>query len=214
MTQPQTTASDTKKAGKEPGAAAGSAAAPNASAASKKNEGPAHYETPDQVPQAEAPPPDWLTFDSNRLIFKPDLCHEHAVRGYVLDYQEMPPVDDRAWAVYIIKLTHATVGCDRDDNIFAANAGDEIMVPEVYSLQNCPALRALAQNPNETCEVYLKAVDKEKIGGGRTLWRYKISFNPKRQKREGALRLFQAATGIDKAVNAAGANPAMAAPPI
>lgn len=197
-----TTTSKETKAGKGGEAAAPPAGAATGGSATGAAGAPANFEsaTPDK---------DWVTFNTNRMIYKPDLCHEKAVRGYLLDYLEMPAVDgDREWNTYIVKLTQPTIACDREGNVHPVAAGEEIMVPEVYDLEHCPALRTACENPEETYEVFLKPVERTKIGGGKTLWRYDIKFAPKPTKRTGSLKLFMAAGKRPELANNAAAAPA------
>lgn len=157
---------------------------------------------------------DWLTYNTNRKIYKPDLCHEYPVKGYLLDFLKMPEVDgEREWNTYVIRLTHPTIACDRDGNISKVEAGEEIMVPEVYDLTQCVTLRDACENPDETYEVLLKPIAKEKIGGGKSLWRYHIQFTPKAVKRTGALKLFVPAKRavLQQAPNAAAEPPPFSA---
>ena len=157
----------------------------------------------------------WIKYNTNRKIYKPELCKAAPVRGFLLDYLNMPAVDnEREWTTYVVKLTHPTLACDRDGNVSKVDAGEEIMVPEVYDLKQCVTLRDACENPEETYEVFLQPEELQKIGGGKKVWRYHIDFAAKPTKRTGALKLFVAAKPKKQIEGQGGSgNPAATPPP-
>lgn len=127
---------------------------------------------PKSVASAEAPS-DFMPLSTNALIYKPDECHTHAVRGFLLGRIDMPPVGgEREWAAFVIRATAPGIAVDRESNIQAFKAGDEVRVPETHVLASDTKITAIAGSAEWTAEVYLKPTVKIGIGGGKTLWQY------------------------------------------
>jgi hypothetical protein len=151
----------------------------------------------ESVPTTVEIPAEAIHCNTNRLIYKPELCSKWPLKGIMVSYQNMPAVgegeDARNWDVYVLKLTQASVGVDRQGALHVAKVGDEIMLVEVYTLQNEPRLRGLAENPKWTAEVILRAIDKVGIGGGKKMWQYDVHIIPKSIPRTGSLALLSTA---------------------
>jgi hypothetical protein len=131
-----------------------------------------------------APPEDFTPLSSNALIYKPESCNSHAVKGFLLGRVEMPPVGgEREWAAYVLRATAPGIAEDREGNILAFKAGDEIRVPETHVLSSDARFTAIAGSPEWTAEVYLKPTTKISIGGGKTLWQYDARMGQPRQRK-------------------------------
>lgn len=127
---------------------------------------------PKSIPSAAAPE-DFTPLSTNALIYKPDSCNSHAVKGLLLGRVEMPPVGgEREWAAFVFRATAPGIAEDREGNIQAFKTGDEVRVPETHVLASDTRFMAIAGSPEWTAEVYLKPTTKISIGGGKTLWQY------------------------------------------
>ena len=157
---------------------------------------PAQTKDP-QFPAPIAEPGDgFIPLSSNRLIYKPDLCGTHPVRGFLLARLEMPPVGgDRDWAGYVVRLTAPTVGVDREGNKQPLQRGEEILIPETHVLASDPKIQVIAKSPDYTAEIWLKPSRKMKIGGGQELWLYDARMS-KPRKRDDEEKMFNLGAAI------------------
>ena len=130
-----------------------------------------------------AAPEDFTPLSTNALMYKPDSCNTHAVKGLLLGRVEMPPVGgEREWGAFVFKATAPGIAEDREGNIQAFKAGDEVRVPETHVLASDTRFMAIANSPEWTAEVYLKPTTKISIGGGKTLWQYDARMGKPRQR--------------------------------
>lgn len=125
----------------------------------------------------------------DRHIYQADKCKEFALVGYVIDLLDMPKIkmgrdEERDWTAFCFLTTHPTKGVDREDNIVDVKAETEIIIPATFQLHT--ALRRFAADPSAMHEVGLQPTNKIDLGGGKTLWQYRVVVTKKTMSR-GAL---------------------------
>lgn len=96
------------------------------------------------------------------------------LRG-VLTGAEMKKVDsDKPFYVLLLQLTRPTYVENRDKKPVRLEIGDTALIPVTARLK--PWLQvAQRENPSELVELHISPDTKEDIGGGKTLWEYKIN---------------------------------------
>lgn len=113
--------------------------------------------------------------------FKPDLCGKAILRGHLVDRVEMPPTDNGAWAVFVIRLSVDSKVVDRDDHVIDAHAGDYVMIAETHTLKT---LAQYARIRDAVYEIFIQPKEKVKLSGGRTMWTYVCGAAPKPLRRQ------------------------------
>jgi len=153
---------------------------------------------------------------SNRLIYKAEQCHTHALQGFLLARLEMPPVGgEREWGAYVIRATQPSIALDREGKVHPVKAGDEVLLPATHVLDSDPKIQVVAKSPEWTAEVFIKPSGKISIGGGQTLWQYQSSMKPprKRDREEAMFNLTSAIGGNPQVAGQNGQAALAAAPP-
>jgi hypothetical protein len=117
---------------------------------------------------------------SDLCHYKPDTCSDVHVRGYLIDHQQMPPADTGPWSIFVIQLTEASKGEDRDGKVQKLEAGGYVAICVTHTLK--PMLQ-YARMQNVVFEIFIKPKEKVKIGGGKTMWTYNCGAFPKPLKR-------------------------------
>lgn len=116
---------------------------------------------------------DIMYLATNVPVYRPDHCSEYGIQGWLLGVHEMPPVGgEREWKCFVFRATHPTIGMDRDGKKIAVMVGEEVWLPVTHVLENDPILKAIANHPTKTQEVFIKPTKKIAIGGGQTLWQF------------------------------------------
>ncbi len=116
---------------------------------------------------------DIMFLATNVPVYRPDHCSDYGIQGWLLGVHEMPPVGgEREWKCFVFRATQPTIGMDRDSKKVPVMPGEEIWVPITHVLEQDPILKAIANHPTKTQEVFLKPTKKVAIGGGQTLWQY------------------------------------------
>jgi hypothetical protein len=108
---------------------------------------------------------------TERGMYKPDTCKETPLQGYLINKIPMPPQRGRAWNAFLVRITAPCLVEDRDGNVTTAPIGSEVLIPGTYALEGALTRAALATIIHEVRIIPLKRND---IGGGQSLWSYKI----------------------------------------
>lgn len=117
---------------------------------------------------------------SDLCHYKPDTCSAVALRGFLVDHQQMPPADTGPWSILVVKLTQPSKGEDRDGKVCDLAEGDYVAICMTHTLS--PLLQ-YARLANAVFEIFIQPKAKVKIGGGKTMWTYACGAFPKPQKR-------------------------------
>lgn len=127
-------------------------------------------------------PADFVEIKDSRLLYKPEECGKHPVRGIMLGTMQMNPAkgneneNNKEWTALVVKLTAPCVGVESATGEAKPVAvGEEILVGG-YDLNS---LYKAANNELDAFEVYLVPTNILAIGGGREMWQYKKMINPK-----------------------------------
>lgn len=107
------------------------------------------------------------------------------VVGHIVDYM-MIDLEERTWPVYVFVTTRPTKGADRNGDIIDVAAGEEILV--TASAQIAPVLNRYSRDAHTSNEIAVLPNGKENIGGGKTMWTYRIAVG-KAAERKGELTL-------------------------
>lgn len=97
--------------------------------------------------------------------------------GYLVGMQEMPPIKGRAWKAAIILTTEPVHALDREKKVLKLPPGSRVLIPATFAIDQNFA-RA-ASNSNFVFEVSISPSKKVEIGGGQTMWTYKLGANSK-----------------------------------
>lgn len=143
----------------------------------------------------------------DRCLYSAEKCGDVPVVGYLIDLMDMPPIDmgkdgKRDWQAFLVLLTHPCKGVDREDNVIDLKAGEEVVVPATFQIQQ--ALRRFAADPRNMHELGIAPKAKIDIGGGKNFWQYRVVATGKTKER-GAL---YALPGAEVPADAAKALPA------
>jgi len=133
-----------------------------------------------------------------RTMYAAEACGQVPVVGFLVDLLDMPPIDmgrdgKRDWRAFVIKLTHATKGRDRDENIVDVEPGEEIIMPATFQIAT--ALARFARDPAVMHEVGIEPKSKIDIGGGKFFWTYRVIATNQTEPRGSAYAL---SAGKDK----------------
>jgi len=127
-----------------------------------------------------------------RTMYAAEACGQVPVVGFLVDLLDMPQIDmgrdgKRDWQAFVIKLTHATKGRDREENIVDVEPGEEIIMPATFQIAT--ALARFARDPEVMHEVGIEPKAKVDIGGGKNFWTYRVIATNKTEPRGSAYAL-------------------------
>jgi hypothetical protein len=130
---------------------------------------------------AEAPAQDgWQKVQTSRPFYFAETCKATPLQGYLLNVEDMPPSDLGPWAAYSIKTTADCLavpqGEDDSDEPVTIPAGTEVMVKATKQLRQSLSRYLSAHS---IMEVRIQPLGLEKLSGGRTMWTYDVTMNPK-----------------------------------
>ena len=123
---------------------------------------------------------------TQRYMYNAGKCHapNHdgemlpvPLRGYMLNLVQMPPIRGRAWSAILIKTTKLTLAVGRDKKVVPVAVGSEVLIPATYELMQF--LAHAATNETRVFEVRITPDVKIEIGGGQSMWTYKLGAKPK-----------------------------------
>jgi len=120
---------------------------------------------------------EFQTIETDRLMFKADTCHEKPLIGWLIDKVEMPAIKGRAWDAFVIRVTEPGLAQDRDGEVVETKVGQEVLIPATYVLAQF--MSRAAGHPTLGFKVFIKPKKKIEIGGGQSMWQYKLGVNPK-----------------------------------
>lgn len=118
---------------------------------------------------------------TQRYMYNAEKCDKIPLVGHLLNMVEMPPIRGRAWCAFLVKTTRPTRAVGRDEQIIDVPVGSEVLIPATYMLQN--ALQKASLNENAIYEVKIVPTSKIDIGGGQSMWDYKLAAKPNPQRR-------------------------------
>lgn len=132
-----------------------------------------------------------------RTIYKPEATGEAILRGFIVDLMDMPPIKqgkvERPWQAFLIRTTAPTKGVDREGNVVDVQVDEEIIIPATFQLQQ--GLSRFARHADKMFEAAVLPKTKQDIGGGQTMWTYRVALGKATMKREGAYVLGGKAEG-------------------
>ncbi len=122
----------------------------------------------------------------DRTMYAAESCGKVPVVGFLVDLLDMPPIDmgregKRDWKAFVIKLTHATKGLDRDKNVVDVEPGEEIIMPATTQIAS--ALSRFARDPVAMHEVGIEPKEKLDLGDDRSFWTYRVIATKKTEPR-------------------------------
>ncbi len=140
---------------------------------------------------------DFVELRLERTIYKPEATGEFVLRGYVVDLMDMPPIKqgkvERPWQAFLLRTTAPTKGVDREGNVVDVGIDEEVIVPATFQLFQ--GLSRFSRDPEKMFEAAILPKDKIDIGGGQSMWTYRVALGKKTMKREGGYVLGGKADG-------------------
>ena len=147
---------------------------------------------------------DFVELRLDRTIYKPEATGSAVLQGYIIDLMDMPPIKqgkvERAWQAFLFRTTAATKGVDREGNVVDVAADEEIIIPSTFQLHQ--GLSRFSRDPEKMFEAAILPEEKIDIGGGQTMWTFRVALGKKTMKREGGYVLGGKAEGDVKALPA------------
>lgn len=147
---------------------------------------------------------DFVELRLDRTIYKPEATGSAVLQGYIIDLMDMPPIKqgkvERAWQAFSLLTTAATKGVDREGNVVDVAADEEIIIPSTFQLHQ--GLSRFSRDPEKMFEAAILPKEKIDIGGGQTMWTFRVALGKKTMKREGGYVLGGKAEGDVKALPA------------
>src|SRR5271166_5535534 len=117
--------------------------------------------------------------ETESFMFNAEKCYaafpvkdRKPLMGYLVGFQEMPPIKGREWEAAVLITTAPVLVVDREKNIVEAPAGSRVLIPATWELKQ--NLRRAALHPKFVFEVSIEPKKKLDIGGGQTMWTYKL----------------------------------------
>jgi hypothetical protein len=125
--------------------------------------------------------------ETQRFLYSPTKCFGFPVVGWAIGREQMPPLQVgknqdgspimRDWSAIVIRLTQDTKATNREKELVDVKAGQEVIVPATYQLENF--LAATAAHPSRVFEVYINPKEEIEIGkGGQSMWDYELGVSP------------------------------------
>jgi hypothetical protein len=131
---------------------------------------------------------DFIELRMERTIYAPEACGDVPLVGFVVDLLDMKPIGEgknkREWKAFLIRTTQATKGLDRNKDVVDVGVDEEIIVPATHQLMT--AISRFATDPSVMFQVAIAPKEKIEIGGGQTMWTYRVLLSKQTKKREGA----------------------------
>jgi len=113
---------------------------------------------------------------TDRCMYKPSAAGGKPLVGYLMNVLDMPPVNNRAWQAFLFRTTQPTVAVDRDNNPITIQPGQEVLIPVTAQLRQI--MSGVAVHPTTVYEWKITPDKKADIGGGQSMWTYKLSAKP------------------------------------
>jgi len=118
---------------------------------------------------------------TQRYMYNAELCKEVPLTGYLLNRLPMPPIKNRNWDAFLVRVTRPTKAVDRDGNVVEVAVGREVLIPATFTLHS--VMSKASQNPDACYEVRIQPTNKIDIGGGQEMWEYSLAAKPNPRKR-------------------------------
>lgn len=118
---------------------------------------------------------------TQRYMYNAEACKEYALVGHLINRLPMPPIKNRNWDAFLIRLTRPCKGVDRDGVVVDVGVGEEMLIPATFTLA---AVMGKAATHESACyEVKIQPTKKIDIGGGQEMWEYELAAKPNPRKR-------------------------------
>lgn len=150
-----------------------------------------------------------------RTIYAAEECGDVPLVGFFYDLLDMPPIEGkkgekpRDWQAFVVRTTYESKGKDREGNVVPTEAGEEVIIPATFQIAQ--ALARFARDPEFIHEIGLKPKAAIDIGGGRSLWTYRVIATGKKEQRTTAYALTQKAAAAPAQFPAGSGNAAVPA---
>ena len=134
---------------------------------------------------------DFIEIKTQGYIYNADACKEMPLIGYLLNCRTMKPIARKdpngqlllvPCNTFVVHTTRPTKAKDREGNIVDVPAGEEVLIPATFILQQ--HLTALATHPDSVFEIKLQP-DKKIKSGANNLWLYTLAAKKHGLAREG-----------------------------
>jgi hypothetical protein len=152
----------------------------NAEATTKPQNG----KTKAAAPAAPAAEDKFFKVTTNPLQYKPETCKDTPIQGRIVSMEKMPFAQDettkewtKAWYVFNIELTAPSVGEDISGKVQNAEIGDIVRVPLNKELESIHPAFMAATRAGKYLEIRLKPIERVKLEGVKTMWRYSLAFD-------------------------------------
>ena len=130
----------------------------------------------------------WAEIQTDRALYSGDKGKGDTVVGYLLALLRMPPVLDKPWSAFVVRLTepcHATRMKDGTKTSLLCQPGEEILVPMNHDFNH---IIGHALNERYAFEVMLKPEGQIRTkNGSKTVWRMRV--NPTPIQRDGHMMM-------------------------
>lgn len=128
----------------------------------------------------------------DRTIYKPEATGSAILKGYIVDLMDMPPIKsgkdkERPWQAFLFRTTAPTKGVDREGNVVDVDKDEEIIIPSTFQLHQ--GLSRFSRDPEKMFEAAVLPKEKIDIGGGQTMWTFRVALGKATMKREGGYLL-------------------------
>ena len=118
---------------------------------------------------------------TQRFMYNAEKCKEVPLTGYLLNRLPMPPIKNRNWDAFLVRVTRPTMAVDRDGNVVKVDVGKEVLIPATFTLAS--VMSKASQNPDACYEVMIQPTKKIDIGGNQEMWEYTLKAKPNPRKR-------------------------------
>lgn len=130
---------------------------------------------------------DFIELRLERTIYKPEATGAAILQGYIVDLLVMPPIKqgktERPWQALLFRTTAPTKGVDREGNVVDVQADEEVIIPATFQLLQ--GLSRFSRDSEKMFEAAVLPKDKIDIGGGQSMWTYRVALGKKTMRREG-----------------------------
>lgn len=147
---------------------------------------------------------DFVELRLERTIYKPEATGSAILQGFIIDLLDMPPIKqgkvERPWQAFLFRTTAPTKGVDREGNVVDVGSDEEIIIPSTFQLHQ--GLSRFARHEDKMFEAAVLPKEKIDIGGGQSMWTFRVALGKKTMKREGGYVLGGKAEGEVKTLPA------------
>jgi hypothetical protein len=138
----------------------------------------------EEIPDTNTPGSRFRKIETESYMFNAEKCYagipakdRKPLTGYLVGFQEMPPIKGREWEAAVLIATSPVMVVDREKKIIEVPAGSRVLIPATWQIKQ--HLQRAAFHPRFVYEVFIEPNKKIDIGGGQTMWTYNLGASEK-----------------------------------